>query len=496
MEPLHLADPNVSPVTMGNIEYSPRRSLLEHIAQHRYDCSRHLIDPTFEIALVWKAFSNPERIGFLTHDRFNRLLAETTDYMRSLSPSTQNFLAACKENPATLDALGSQGKQLLHEELARNLCYPQNQPLLRKYGQMTKPGKIVRKLRPNAPDEEVEAFATLWRQIYEPQQTHIEILEDVPTAYNSSNYAREAGTIMSCMTNELDFVSFYNRVEAKVVVLKNQHDKILARAIYWPSVNFANGTADVPLMDRVYTTDEPYYEPMFKWAATNSVYRKFRQSYTSKQDFVAPDGRTFTSTAYIRTPLPNSRYYPYMDTFTYYDNDSGRFINTPDDIEDGLTFESTGGSYEHIYPDEVYVDGHGYIPEDDVVYLANGEPCYIDDAIMVGGSYYHIDNPHIVRTPDGEYIFRADAILTENDEYYHVDDPNLILTSDELWFHESDPEIGTDYVYTEDTNQYVHIDDTYESTISQGVYFIDEMARDRFDDEKMHARDRQLNLIA
>lgn len=478
------ANPQAMPYVADNMPVDLVEKIHTLIDGHIRAEREKLRDPEHEVLAVWKAFTDPTKIGFLTPERFNRALAEIPKEILSHIP-----------HAFTVPLTGAAQRMII-----ANLFQHDGGHYLRKYGQMTKPGRMAAKLCPEADPAYIEAFALAWKTAFAPEELHIEVTSDVNRAYNTSHYAHTRGTILSCMVDKPHLTSFSKDAGAQAVLLLNQFNQICARALLWPEAHIhTEGT--VRLMDRVYASKEHYYAHLFNWAAENNVYRKKRQNYEAKEDFVRPDGTPFSSTAHI-SDVPITREngsYPYMDTFTYLDLDDRALWNTATYIADGFSLEGTDGWADPL-TETVWVEGYGNVPEEDVVFDNYGNPIHRDDAVTVGANFYHRDDPDIIELENGDYVHIDDAICTENGEYYHREDPDLVsLENRSGIYHISDPEINDTIFYFDDLGGWYDTEGTdlevHESSFHPGTYLSTEGARNRYDRIIQEHRDRQQLLI-
>lgn len=445
-----------------------------------------------EICALWIALDNPQRVGFMSKTRFEFLINENrTTFLSHASPGS---LPANNSIPDTYT--------LSLHETARALDALLDSPyLLRTYGQMAKPGKLLKKLFPTVTDDEAKAFSDEWKRLTEPDDLHFEIWNDIVEVYTGRSFRfPDKGTISSCMTgSNASLERFTENAGAAVLVLLDDQDEILARALYWPNVDFTDGYPRRPLIDRIYYSYDHHVELFLKWARENGCYAKAEQNYTAKERFISPtDGSSFVSTAIITgVPDPGNGEYPYMDTFTYFNPDTAALYNAP--LAGCIALESINGFIDELHESQVYLEAEDrWIDEDDAVVTVDGNFIHIDDAIRIRCEFYPRDHPDIVLLESGEYAHIDDAICTENGEWYLCDDCDVVTVDNDgetLFYHINDPEVGTDYQYAEDDGQYYPTEMLYKCEMADEYYLLIS-ARNARDTALIEIRDRQLNLIS
>jgi hypothetical protein len=121
-------------------------------------------------------------------------------------------------------------------------------PKLRYFG---KPGSVMKKLL-SIDNWTIENFSNQFQAIIDPPNYRLELVRgrDIAKYYNPSNHSQRGGTLgNSCMNNaESDVFDFYVKNENVIgmLVMLDQHDKVLGRAIFW------DDGKGFKFMDRIY----------------------------------------------------------------------------------------------------------------------------------------------------------------------------------------------------------------------------------------------------
>jgi hypothetical protein len=157
--------------------------------------------------------------------------------------------------------------------------------------------------------------------------------EEIRRCYLEDNYLSIKGTLgTSCMRKEncQKFLDIYVENEDKVsLVVLMEHDNITARAILWID------SEGRKIMDRIYTNDSSD-EQLFKdYAKANGFFYKKLQNMYEDTPFVDPYGVEHNVLKIVLKPK-DYKYYPYMDSFKFYNPNTGVLYN-----DDGYGHEYT-----------------------------------------------------------------------------------------------------------------------------------------------------------
>lgn len=274
---------------------------------------------------------------------------------------------------------------------------------LRAGRQDGKPAKIARQvLHPRIvarlKDKDWQKFSALFEREDKRGQLRLE-RSDWETAYAKHEHA--TGSLgQSCMAGD-PVGEFYSLFSCYPLVCFDGLDRVVGRAVIWE-----NTSADQIIMDRVYSnSDSGAIEALFfEHAKSSGWWRKTRQSFTSKREFTLPDGSEDYADVFVSPPnavaLSQCEYFPYMDTFTYRDDDGD--LRNYGKIDATHIHDKTDGSVETVNDHEGEVqdiDGH-WIDE--------------DEAYTVDGDVYHQDDDRICYCERSEeYCLRSECYAVE-----------------------------------------------------------------------------------
>jgi hypothetical protein len=262
-----------------------------------------------------------------------------------------------------------------------------------------KPGGFISKIFKNISSKDVEVFSNLYRAEVRKPKFDFKIVsgEDIRSYYHYEKHASDSGSLgVSCMRYEscqrLFNMYVENQDKISLLLMLNENGYVLGRALLW---NFDGNK----IMDRIYSINDeqlPFY--FKKWATENGYYFRAQQNwYNSLQFERLGEGKKLLK---LDVKLDNFdfRYYPYMDTFKFFNPDTGTFSNYRPVGRDHYTLcSSDGGKYEYNYL--VYDDVDKY-------YRHRGETIYIE--------YVHV-NTHPDRCNYSE--IHDQYILCEHSEW-------------------------------------------------------------------------------
>jgi len=223
--------------------------------------------------------------------------------------------------------------------------------------------------------------------------------DDILDVYHCKNYD-EGETMGSCMRSEAaqQYLKIYtnNPNQVQVLALLNpENGKIRGRALIWTTNDGSK------FMDRVYTTNKQYNVEFNNFAEEKGI-NKSRPS----SDVTLENGGTYD-------------YYPYMDTFEYYNPNSGELSRDNDGDGDSLHLQDTnGGGNEPGMWSEIHGET---IPEDEAVYVEHIEDFVYDHEVVMswdGDAYYYRDSDDVYRLTagehDGEWALQEDVVELYN----------------------------------------------------------------------------------
>jgi len=282
-----------------------------------------------------------------------------------------------------------------------------------------KPGGFVTKIFKNMSAKDIEVFSNLFRAESKKPQFTFQIMkgEDIRRYYYYEYHASDNGSLgISCMRYESCQKMFNLYVEnpdkISMIAMLNTSGNIMGRALLW---NFDGNK----IMDRIYTINDeqlPFY--FKKWATENGYLFKCQQNWYNSIQFekLGSDKKVLR----LEVKLENSdfRYYPYMDTFKFFNPDTGVLSNFRPEGRDHYTLCSSDGSkYDWNY---LVFDDY------DKVYRHRGETVRLEYLDMTAHpdrcNYSDILDQYILsehaewREDIRDYVFGGDkAHLNDND---------------------------------------------------------------------------------
>ena len=207
----------------------------------------------------------------------------------------------------------------------------------------------------------------------------------------------------------------------QLLVYTDNNDRTLGRALYWTFQGFK-------IVDRVfYVTDE--IEFLFRnWAKENGAWFRI-----DRDKFINPETGECEYKNFSFSVRCHDGPYPYVDTFTYYDQYAGVMSNVNNG---GLVLESTDGGWEGggtrcegcdcpISEDEaIYVDDYGDCCSDCATWDDHDQRSILQDqSIQLHNCQItHQDNA-VYSSRLGEYYLSDEAIYCEDiDDYVPSED--------------------------------------------------------------------------
>jgi hypothetical protein len=224
-------------------------------------------------------------------------------------------------------------------------------PFVRGIGRTSmKIGRFIKKFIPeeyltryDISNSTIEQFVNLYKSWFDSSNYRFEIVsgEEIIKWYNELNYFTPNGSTFgtlwnSCMRYQkrLKFLSLYTKnknVKMLVMITNvNGRDEVRARALLWENVEVINSHIELPsminVMDRIYTIYDSDVFIFKKWADENGYISKWEQNAKSHQFF---DIKNEPVKIKCTFKLENSNllYYPYLDTFPYFNFNNGTISN-------------------------------------------------------------------------------------------------------------------------------------------------------------------------
>ena len=187
-------------------------------------------------------------------------------------------------------------------------------------------------------NKDIESFVNLYKSYFTPDKNNLIIVEgeDIKKWYSENNYATtcglRTGTLWnSCMrqAERNKFMELYsvNTDICRMLIFLTDDGKLRSRALLWDEVIDNNGVK-YKFMDRIYSIyDHDVY--LFKsWAKENGYITKLEQSAKNELLFDI-NGTSQDLRLKIKLTNFNLDYYPYLDTFKFFDPINGELFNYP-----------------------------------------------------------------------------------------------------------------------------------------------------------------------
>ncbi len=186
-----------------------------------------------------------------------------------------------------------------------------------KYRQVTRIGRVLKKLNPDLNEKEIEEFVNKYKSEIESylKEPEIEVVtgEDISKWYHQRNYQKGGGPYgsggslnQSCMRydHEQKSVRFYDMFPDRIAMaIYTKNGKLWARALIW---KLDDGRV---YMDRIYSVDDPSRIQLEKYAEKNNMlmHKNKRYAHSNKIKVTLKDGKI---------KLGKDFYTPYFDSFS------------------------------------------------------------------------------------------------------------------------------------------------------------------------------------
>jgi len=282
-----------------------------------------------------------EMINFLDRGHNMRISQILIHGMSGLIKEEGNFIKRVEGESDTLSYLPKAKYHIINDDNTKD-------PFGDGIGRTTiKIGRFVRKFLSqsafeefNIKDSDVEKFVNFFKSYFnfDPSKMMIVSGEEIKKYYLEENYFRPSGcrygTLWnSCMRQKErnEFMELYAvNPEAKMLVLFDDDEtgrKVRARALLWDGVKDFDSDKEYKFMDRIYTVYDHDVVVFKNWAKENGYLSKWEQNAKS-EIYVDVDNHPERKHLYLILKNHNLSWYPYLDTFKYYDVFKGRFSNS------------------------------------------------------------------------------------------------------------------------------------------------------------------------
>ena len=218
----------------------------------------------------------------------------------------------------------------------------------------------------NINDNAIERFVNLYKSFFSRDKSKLKIVsgEDILKYYLEDNYhlsnGMRFGTLWnSCMRQRErnKFMEIYSKnPNIKMLVYLEDDGKVRARALLWDNVkDHKDIEKEYKVMDRIYYIYDHDVAFFKDWAKENGYLSKWEQNAKSEL-FFDVDGNPCRKSLYVVLDNYDFRYYPYLDTFKFYNENTGRFSNSDRYNFDYILVQSNGQTERDPEPEEEFYD--------------------------------------------------------------------------------------------------------------------------------------------
>ena len=235
-------------------------------------------------------------------------------------------------------------------------------------------GRLVSKIIPKhyytsqgINDSTIEEFVNMYKSWFDRDNYTFKVVDgdEIAYWYNADNYSTPTvGTLWnSCMRYEdrLKYLDLYPKNGVKMLILLNSSNKLRGRALLWDKVSVSNSSttelpSEIKVMDRIYTIFDSDVNLFKRWAEDNGYVPKWHQNSKSHQIFDVK-GVPVVANCSLKLDNFNLKYYPYLDTFPFFNKSGGVLYNSEFNIWDYKLVQANGAlEREHHDEDEFHED--------------------------------------------------------------------------------------------------------------------------------------------
>jgi len=201
-------------------------------------------------------------------------------------------------------------------------------------------------------DKDIEEFVNIFKSYFIPSKNNLIVVDggDILNWYLEDSYSKTLGIKTgslwnSCMrqSERNKFMLLYakNPDKVKMLIFLTENGKLRSRALLWQDVRDNNGLS-YKVMDRVYSIYDHDVFLFKSWAKENGYISKLEQSAKCENLFDV-NGYSASINCFVSLPIHDLSYYPYLDTFKYYNPLNGQFSNSTDFKYTYKLVQSSGG---------------------------------------------------------------------------------------------------------------------------------------------------------
>lgn len=215
----------------------------------------------------------------------------------------------------------------------------------------------------NITDRDIEEFVNFYKSYFNNSDIKIIEGEEILNFYLEENYYKpnlqKKGSLWnSCMRykDRNSFMKLYSKNSNIKMAVLFEDGLVRTRALLWDNVKDKELNS-YKIMDRIYSVYDHDFLLFKKWAVENGYLPKYHQNAKSEKTF---DIGGFPVQKDLIVDLENYdfEYYPYLDTFKYFNLYSGTISNSTRFNYDYVLIQSNGSlePEPEEYPDEPFYD--------------------------------------------------------------------------------------------------------------------------------------------
>lgn len=201
-------------------------------------------------------------------------------------------------------------------------------------------------------NKDIEEFVNLYKSYFSKDESRLKVVEgeEIMKFYSELNYlyprTGPCGTLWnSCMrqVERNEFMKLYaENINVKMLVFFSEDGvKIRSRALLWDNIFDMYGN-EYKVMDRIYSVYDHDVNFFKEWAKKNGYIFKAEQNAKSERSFMK-GGKRIAMDLYVDLKCENLKYFPYLDTFKFFDKKNGRFSNSENFTYQYILVQSNGG---------------------------------------------------------------------------------------------------------------------------------------------------------
>lgn len=202
----------------------------------------------------------------------------------------------------------------------------------------------------NITDQDIEIFVNLFKSYFQRNIENLKVIEgkEILKWYLDVNYQLVDGGCYgtlwhSCMrySDRNKYMTLYTKnSNIKMLILLSDDGKLSARALLWDGVTDMDGKT-YKVMDRIYSVHGHDVNFLKDWAKENGYIYKTDQSAKSERYFTDNDSQVRLDLS-VKLENFNFDYYPYLDTFKFFDISKGILSNSERYSYDYILVQANG----------------------------------------------------------------------------------------------------------------------------------------------------------